>query len=129
MFRKFAPAAHVISNKHFTLIDIRRIRHHREEKIVAIAFHSRIAFRNQAKISKNRLKRWNGKQVEVIIEDIDSEREVLIGRGPADSPEIDGIVHVYPDQEKVSRLEIGKFSLVEIIGNNEHDLIAKIVGN
>ena len=83
----------------------------------------------QAKISKNRLKRWNGKQVEVIIEDIDSEREVLIGRGPADSPEIDGIVHVYPDQEKVSRLEIGKFSLVEIIGNNEHDLIAKIVGN
>ena len=38
MFRKFAPAARVISNQHFTLIDIRQIRHHREEKTVAIAF-------------------------------------------------------------------------------------------
>ena len=84
---------------------------------------------HQAKISKNQLKRWNGKRVEVIIESIDSEKEVLIGRGPADSPEIDGIVHVYPDQEKPSRVEIGNFSLVEIIGNNEHDLIAKIVSN
>ena len=84
---------------------------------------------HQAKISKNRLKRWNGKRVEVIIEDIDREKEVLIGRGPADSPEIDGIVHVYPDRENVSRVEIGNFSLVEIIGNNEHDLIARIVNN
>ena len=38
MFRKFAPAARVISNQQFTLIDIRQIRHHREEKTVAIAF-------------------------------------------------------------------------------------------
>ena len=82
---------------------------------------------HQAKISKNRLKRWNGKRVEVIIEGIDSENEVLIARGPADSPEIDGIVHVYPDQEKVSHIEIGNFYLVDIMGNNEHDLIAKIV--
>ena len=36
MFRKFAPAARVISNQHFTLIDIRQ--HRREEKNVAIAF-------------------------------------------------------------------------------------------
>ncbi|MDA9718988.1 30S ribosomal protein S12 methylthiotransferase RimO [Betaproteobacteria bacterium] len=84
---------------------------------------------HQAKISKNQLKRWNGKRVEVIIEGVDSEKKVLTGRGPADSPEIDGIVHVYPDQEKFSRVEIGNFSLVEIIGNNEHDLIAKIVSN
>ena len=75
---------------------------------------------HQAKISKNRLKRWNGKRVEVIIEGVDSEKEVLIARGPADSPEIDGVVHVYPDQEKVSHAEIGNFSLVEILGNNEH---------
>ena len=81
------------------------------------------------KVSKNRLKRWNGKRVEVIIEDIDSEKEVLIGRGPADSPEIDGLVHVYPDRERVSTVEIGNFALVEIIGNNEYDLIAKIVSN
>ena len=53
MFRKFAPAARVISNQHFTLIDIRQIRHHREEKTVAIAFLSRISFGNQAKIVKN----------------------------------------------------------------------------
>ena len=84
---------------------------------------------HQAKISKNQLKRWNGKRVEVIIEDIDSEKDILIGRGPADSPEIDGFVRVYPDQKRISRVEIGNFSLVEIIGNNEHDLIAKIVSN
>ncbi|RZP23013.1 MAG: 30S ribosomal protein S12 methylthiotransferase RimO [Burkholderiaceae bacterium] len=84
---------------------------------------------HQAKISENRLKRWNGKRVEVIIEGIDSEKEVLIGRGPADSPEIDGVIHVYPDQDNVARVEIGNFSLVEVIGNNEHDLIGKIVSN
>ena len=84
---------------------------------------------HQAKISKNRLKRWNGKRVEVIIEDIDSEKEILIGRGPADSPEIDGIIQIHPDREKVAQVEIGNFSLVEIIGNNEHDLIARIVNN
>ena len=38
MFIKFAPAARVISNQQFTLIDIRQIRHHRDEKTVAIAF-------------------------------------------------------------------------------------------
>lgn len=84
---------------------------------------------HQANISKNRLKRWNGKRVEVIIENIDSEKEILIGRGPADSPEIDGLVHVYPDRERVSTVEIGNFALVEILGNNEHDLIGKIVSN
>ena len=30
---------------------------------------------HQAKISKNQLKRWNGKRVEVIIEGIDSENK------------------------------------------------------
>ena len=95
---------------------------------VSIARQSKLLF-HQAKISKNRLKRWNGKRVEVIIEDIDSEKEILIGRGPADSPEIDGLVHVYPGRERVSTVEISDFALVEILGNNEHGLIAKIVSN
>ena len=95
---------------------------------ISLARQSKLLL-HQANISKNRLKRWNGKRVEVIIEHIDSEKEVLIGRGPADSPEIDGIIQIYPDQEKVAQVEIGNFSLVEIIGNNEHDLIAKIVSS
>ena len=95
---------------------------------ISLARQSKLLL-HQAKISKNRLKRWNGKRVEVIIEDIDSEKEILIGRGPADSPEIDGLVHIYPGRERVSTVEIGNFALVEIIGNNEHDLIAKIVSN
>ena len=53
MLIKLAPAARVISNQQFTLIDLRQIRHHHEETTVAIAFHSRIAFGNQAKIIKN----------------------------------------------------------------------------
>ena len=95
---------------------------------ISLARQSKLLL-HQAKISENRLKRWNGKRVEVIIEGIDSEKEVLIGRGPADSPEIDGVIHVYPDQDNVAHVEIGNFSLVEVIGNNEHDLIAKIVSN
>ena len=50
MFREFAPAAHAISNQQFSLIDIRQIRHHREEKEVTITFHSRIAFGNRSEI-------------------------------------------------------------------------------
>ena len=50
MFREFAPAAHAISNQQFNLIDIRQIRHHREEKSVTITFHSRITFGNRSEI-------------------------------------------------------------------------------
>ena len=84
---------------------------------------------HQEQISKNRLKRWCGKHVEVIIEGIDEEEEVLIGRGPGDSPEIDGIVKIYPNLDKKYQVEIGDFSVVEIIDNDEHDLIARFVGD
>ena len=53
MFRKFAPAARVISNQQFTLIDIRQIRHHREEKTVAIAFILELPSEINQKQSKN----------------------------------------------------------------------------
>ena len=55
MFREFAPAAHAISNQQFNLIDIRQIRHHREEKSVTITFHSRITFGNRSEI----IQKWS----------------------------------------------------------------------
>ena len=55
MFREFAPAAHAISNQQFSLIDIRQIRHHREEKTFTITFHSRIAFGNRSEI----IQKWS----------------------------------------------------------------------
>ena len=54
-FREFAPAARVISNQQYSLIDIRQIRHHREEKTVTITFHSRLAFGNRLEI----IQKWS----------------------------------------------------------------------
>ena len=52
MFREFVPAACVIANQQFSLMNIRKIRLHRENKTVTMTFHSRIAFGNQAKMVK-----------------------------------------------------------------------------
>ena len=86
-----------------------------------------ILLSEQANISENRLERWKGKLVEVIIEGIDQDAGILIGRGPGDSPDIDGIVEINSKGESVHKVEIGNFSLVRIVGNNEHDLISEFV--
>jgi ribosomal protein S12 methylthiotransferase len=87
----------------------------------------RILLSEQANISENRLERWKGKLVEVIIEGVDQDAGILIGRGPGDSPDIDGIVEISSKGESVHKVEIGNFSLVRIVGNNEHDLISEFV--
>jgi hypothetical protein len=61
------------------------------------------------------------------IEGVDQDTGILIGRGPGDSPDVDGIVEINSKGESVHKVEIGNFSLVRIVGNNQHDLISEFV--
>ena len=80
----------------------------------------------QAEISANRLKRLVGRRLQVLIDDVDPEEGVLIGRTVADAPEIDGIVRISPDPNSRHPIPIaiGEFATVDIIGSDEHDLDA-----
>ena len=72
--------------------------------------------------------RWNesqvGRQWEVIIDrDIPGEKDAWVGRGPADAPEIDGVVYVTGQ-----RLAAGKIVPCEIVATGDYDLIGAAVG-
>ena len=80
----------------------------------------------QAEISAQRLKRFIGKRMRVLIDDVDPEEGILIGRTAADAPEIDGIVRISPDPNSRHPIPIaiGEFATVDIVGSDEHDLDA-----
>jgi len=83
----------------------------------------------QAEISANRLKRFVGKRLRVLIDDVDPEEGILIGRTTADAPEIDGIVRIAPDPNSRHPIPIaiGEFATVDIVGSDEHDLDAVFI--
>jgi ribosomal protein S12 methylthiotransferase len=76
----------------------------------------------QAKISRARLKRKVGSLQEVLIDGIDPEAGVAIGRTRADAPEIDGIVRV-----NATDLVAGDLVQVRITASDEHDLEGDLV--
>lgn len=80
----------------------------------------------QAKISAQRLKRWVGRRTRVLIDDIDPEQGMLIGRTTGDAPEIDGIVKIFPDPNSRHPVpaQIGEFATVDIVDSDDYDLEA-----
>lgn len=80
----------------------------------------------QADISAQRLKRWVGRRIRVLVDDIDAEQGALIGRTMADAPEIDGIVRIFPDPNSRHPVpaQIGEFATVDVIDSDDHDLEA-----
>ncbi len=80
----------------------------------------------QAEISAQRLKRWVGRRVQVLVDDIDPEQGVLIGRTTGDAPEIDGIVKIFPDPNSRHPIpaQIGEFATVDIVDSDDYDLEA-----
>lgn len=70
----------------------------------------------QEKISANRLKRYIGKTIKVLVDTVDDEG--AIGRSAADAPEIDGLVFI----EDGHHLPIGEFTQVTINDTSDHDL-------
>ena len=75
----------------------------------------------QEDISTQRLERKIGREIEVLIEEVDEEG--AIARSQADAPEIDGLVHI-PDGE---HLEVGEFARVRVTDCDVHDLYAEVI--
>jgi ribosomal protein S12 methylthiotransferase len=75
----------------------------------------------QEDISTQRLERRIGREIEVLVEEVDEEGAVA--RSQADAPEIDGLVHI-PDGE---HLEVGEFARVRITDCDVHDLYAEVL--
>ncbi len=77
----------------------------------------------QEDISTQRLERWIGREMTVLVEETDEEG--AIARGPGDAPEIDGLVYIDGGQE----LEVGDFVRVRISDCDVHDLYAECLAD
>jgi ribosomal protein S12 methylthiotransferase len=75
----------------------------------------------QEDISTQRLERWIGREIDVLVEAIDEEEAVA--RSWADAPEIDGVVYVASGQQ----LTPGEFARVRVVDCDVHDLYAELV--
>ena len=108
-----------------------------EEGTGAVALDSKIPRRTaikrrnqlmkaQSKISRTRLKRMIGREVEVLLEGESDETELLLkGRMGTQAPDIDG--HVLINDAGDTAPEVGGFYKVEITDSLEYDLIGRIV--
>src|SRR5262249_46379184 len=82
--------------------------------------------REQARISKTRLRRMLGRTVEVLLEGESDESELLLqGRMETQAPEIDG--HVLINDAGERQLMPGQFYDVEITDSLEYDLIGRVI--
>ena len=75
----------------------------------------------QEDISTQRLERKIGREIEVLIEEVDEEG--AIARSQADAPEIDGLVHIPAGEH----LEVGEFARVRVTDCDVHDLYAEAI--
>ncbi|MAL01063.1 MAG: 30S ribosomal protein S12 methylthiotransferase RimO [Alcaligenaceae bacterium] len=74
---------------------------------------------HQQAISTERLKQKVGKEIDVLIDEM--EEEGAIGRSSADAPEIDGNVYVTTDR----KLKAGEIVRVRVTDSDEYDLYAE----
>ena len=77
----------------------------------------------QQDISKDNLKKYIGKTLEVLVETKTFDGKYFVGRTSMDVPDIDGLVYI----EIVPKELEGKFVECKIIDANEYDLVAKII--
>lgn len=75
----------------------------------------------QARISARRLARKVGRDIEVLIDEVDDEG--AIGRSQADAPEIDGLVYLNGETD----LTPGQRVWARVEHSDEHDLWASLV--
>lgn len=79
--------------------------------------------RTQMQVSSNSLTRWVGREMTALIEEIDADEKLMIGRTWIDAPEIDGIV-VLPMARHVS---VGDWVRIRIADTNEYDLRGEVL--
>jgi ribosomal protein S12 methylthiotransferase len=77
----------------------------------------------QQKISKRKLREKIGEEIEVLVDGLDEESGVMVGRSKADAPEIDGKVYLSTDQP----LRAGQIVKARVIQASEYDLNAEVV--
>ena len=76
----------------------------------------------QAGISEQKLKQNIGKTRDVIIDEIDSNENIIIARTTSDAPDIDGLVYIdLPDNNDN---KVGDITQVTITGSDEYDMWA-----
>ena len=76
----------------------------------------------QAEISEALLRAKIGREIEVIVDDV--QDNIAVARSWADAPEIDGLVHV----QNGGDLNVGDIVKVTVVEATEHDLIAVLPG-
>ena len=74
--------------------------------------------RLQADISRERLARWVGRDIDVLVDEAGPEG--AIARSPMDAPEIDGNVHLH-----TGGLRSGDLVRVRVVASDDHDLEAE----
>jgi ribosomal protein S12 methylthiotransferase len=76
-----------------------------------------------ADISAARLQQKIGQEMQVLVDEIDTEEGVIIARSKADAPEIDG--NVFIERDDLSGVKPGDLLTVRITDANEYDLFAE----
>lgn len=82
-----------------------------------------ILMETQAQIASQINHALVGTEMDILIEGVDSQQEILVGRSKRDAPEVDGLVIAN------GKGQLGEILKVKINGAIEHDLIGSIVEN
>ncbi|TKZ35433.1 30S ribosomal protein S12 methylthiotransferase RimO [Brachyspira catarrhinii] len=78
-------------------------------------------------VSEERLSRFIGKTIDVLVEKIEDDK--IVGRSIYDAPEVDGYVEVYKNSDNMNNLnniKIGEIIKADIKHNTEYDLIGDL---
>ncbi len=68
-----------------------------------------------------------GSTYEVLVEGITDDEQYFSCRSYMEAPDVDGRIYIKIDKESSSKLIIGEFAKVEIIGADDYDLYAKVI--
>jgi ribosomal protein S12 methylthiotransferase len=79
---------------------------------------------HQQAISLTKLEAKIGSTMDIIIDEV--SRKMIIGRSKYDAPEIDGLVYI-KNMGQHENINTGDIVTVEIIGNKDYDLYAKVI--
>jgi ribosomal protein S12 methylthiotransferase len=79
--------------------------------------------RIQQGISAKALGKFIGRDLKVLIEEKDNEKDdVYLGRTQYDAPDVDGLIYVHSKKD----LPVGDFVKVLVTGSLEYDLIGEV---